>query len=179
MFLLSWFDCCNEPFSEFDFLTFLSCRSWLFISFFNPLVIHLYGFPLMFFCIVGAWLSKTFGYFCVEIFKHFIDIRCLFNQFPVDVFLYHSTGQHGYNVYIHDIRLFLDHIWWCWFFHVTNHVMITEGQRERCIHNISHFACKYQVDWSRWIFSYSCCSLDNLQHLDLLHLISSWYQNNL
>ena len=29
---------------------------------------------------------KNFGYFCVEIFKRFIDIRCLFNQFPVDVF---------------------------------------------------------------------------------------------
>ena len=107
--------------------------------------------------------TKNFGYFCVEVFKRFIDVRCFFDRFPVDAFYIIAQVI----MVIMFVVTTLDCFWIVFdgvdFPHATKHVMITERQRERWrIRNISRFVCKYQVNWGRWILSYSCCSLDNL-----------------
>ena len=75
--------------------------------------------------------TKNFGYFCVEIFKCFIDIRCFFDQFPVDVFYIIAQVI----MVIVFVVMSLDCFWIVFdgvnFPHATNHFMITEGQREK------------------------------------------------
>ena len=90
---------------------------------------------------------ENFGYFCVEIFKCFIDVGCFFDRFPVDVFYIIAQVT---MVIMFVVKTF-DCSWIVFdgvdFPHTANHVMITEGQTERlCICNISHFLCKYLVD---------------------------------
>ena len=116
-------------FSEFDFLDFLSCRSRLFISFFNYLVSHLHGLPLTFFCIVGSCLSKILDTFVLKYLNALLtsDASSIGFQLMFFISLHRS-------LWLFAVKTF-DCSWIVFagvdFLHTTNHIMITEGQRER------------------------------------------------
>ena len=152
MFLLSWLECYND----FEVVSSLNSRSpnsifWLswvtglyYLFPFSILwsAIYISAFNVFLYCC--CMFSENFGYFCVEIFKHFIDIRCLFSRIPADVF--YIIAQ----VIIVMFVVTFDCSWIVFdgvdFPHATNHVIITEGQRERWRIRNSRFVCKHQVD---------------------------------
>ena len=106
---------------------------------------------------------ENFGYFCIEIFEHFIDIRCFYNQFPVDVF--YIIAQVIMVMFVVTTLncswIVFDHVD---FQYATNHGMITEGQRERWsfVTLAALFVNIRSIEVDRSIDSYSCCILDNL-----------------